>query len=272
MSNLVQRLITGSIFILVLLAGLFINSLVFILVFSIPLAGSLVEYLRLLPNNKTLSLADYGLFSLSILLYYLFFLSQSIIMPNEFWVALLGPALLFVVGIIRGQEIEKGLLFKKLAALIYIVLPFVLMQLLVDLGSGFNGKMLFYVFLFIWINDSFAYVFGVKFGKHRILPSVSPKKSWEGSAGGLLMVFVAGVIISLQIEQTHTIWHWLGFGLVVMISGTIGDFFESHLKRKAGVKDSGIMLPGHGGFLDRLDSTLFAVPCSVVYLHLVSII
>lgn len=86
------------------------------------------------------------------------------------------------------------------------------------------------------------------------------------------MVGITAIIIALNIEQTYTIWHWLGFGFIVTLSGTIGDFFESYLKRKAGVKDSGIMLPGHGGFLDRFDSTLFAVPCSVVYLHLVHII
>lgn len=272
MSNLVLRLITGSIFIAVLLSGLFINSLIFILVFSIPLAGSIVEYLRLLPNNKSLSLSDYGIFAFGILLYYLFFLSQSIVMPNVLWLSLFFPFIAFLIGVFRGKEFKAGLAYKKLASLLYVVLPFVLMQLLVDLGPYFNGKMLFYVFLFIWINDSFAYVFGVKFGKHRILPSVSPKKSWEGSAGGLLMVFVAAVIIALQIEQTHTLWHWLGFGFVVMVSSTVGDFFESNLKRKAGVKDSGVMLPGHGGFLDRFDSTLFAVPCSVVYLHLVHLI
>lgn len=272
MSNLFQRLITGSIFIAVLLSGLFVNSLVFILIFSIPLAGSIIEYLRLLPDNKTLSLSDYGVFAFGILLYYLFFLSQSIIMPKVLWASLSIPVIVLFIGIFRGKEFKKGIAFRKLAVLPYVVLPFVLMQLLVELGPDFNGKMLFYVFLFIWVNDSFAYVFGVKFGKHRILPSVSPKKSWEGFAGGLFMVGITAIIIALNIEQTYTIWHWLGFGFIVTLSGTIGDFFESYLKRKAGVKDSGIMLPGHGGFLDRFDSTLFAVPCSVVYLHLIHII
>ena len=143
---------------------------------------------------------------------------------------------------------------------------------LFDVEPFYGASLIFYVLGIVWAADVGAFFVGVKFGKHRIMPTVSPKKSWEGSAGGLLMVFATAGLLAIQIEQSFTVWHWLGFGLVVAVSGTVGDFFESYLKRKAGVKDSGIMLPGHGGFLDRFDSTLFAVPCSVVYLHLVHII
>lgn len=272
MSNLTLRLITGTIFIGVLLAGLFINSLVFILIFSIPLSGALVEYLFLLEPKKNINLAGYGIFSLALLIYYLYFLSNSIVMPAEFWLIALLPLVVFLVGTFRQNEFINGLFFKKLGALLYILLPFALMQNLVHAGGDFNGKLLFYIFLFIWMNDSFAYVFGVKFGKHKMFPAISPKKSWEGGLGGLFMVILTALIIALQVEQEFSTWAWLGFGAVVTVSATIGDFFESYLKRKADVKDSGTMLPGHGGFLDRFDSTLFAVPCSVVYLHLVNIL
>ncbi len=272
MSNLTQRLITGSIFIGVLLAGLFINSLVFVLIFSIPLSGALVEYLFLLEPRKSLNLSGYGIFSLGLLLYYLYFLSQSIVMPPYFWGISAVPALVFVVGSVVNNEWSNGLALKKLAALLYVLFPFALMQNLVQVGANFDGKLLFYVFLFIWMNDSFAYVFGVKFGKHKMFPSISPKKSWEGSVGGLGMVLLTATVIALQFEPEFPLAAWLGFGALVTVSATAGDFFESYLKRKTGVKDSGTMLPGHGGFLDRFDSTLFAVPCSVVYLHLVNIL
>lgn len=272
MSNLTQRLITGIIFIGVLMAGMFINSLVFILIFSIPLTGALVEFLFLMEPKKRLNLSGYGIFSLGLLLYYLYFLSQSIAMPSKYWFIAIVPIVVFLLGAIKDKEWRKGLAIKKLAAILYVLVPFALMQNLVNVGADFDGKLLFYVFIFLWMNDSFAYVFGVKFGKHKMLPSISPKKSWEGSAGGLLMVLVAATVIGMQFEQVFPLIAWLGFGAVVTVSATVGDFFESFLKRKSGVKDSGAMLPGHGGFLDRFDSTLFAVPCSVVYLHLVNIL
>jgi phosphatidate cytidylyltransferase len=118
-------------------------------------------------------------------------------------------------------------------------------------------------------NDTLAYVFGTLFGKHKMWKKVSPKKSWEGFFGGLITTMIAGwFIIKIPYFQNDTFTHpylWIGFTFVVIIFGTMGDFAESMVKRLAQEKDSGRILPGHGGILDRIDSMLFAVPAGFIY-------
>lgn len=125
-------------------------------------------------------------------------------------------------------------------------------------------------------NDTGAYLSGSLFGKHKLFPRISPKKSWEGSiGGGILVLIIAGVIgyYANSGNNTHLLSmpEWIGLGLVVVIFGTWGDLVESLLKRTIGIKDSGNILPGHGGILDRFDSSLLAIPAATVYLYTLSI-
>jgi phosphatidate cytidylyltransferase len=117
----------------------------------------------------------------------------------------------------------------------------------------------------IWMNDTGAYFAGSTLGKHLVWPQVSPKKSWEGLAGGFTASMVLGFFLGDLLWWGSRI-DWMGLALIVSTAGPLGDFFESYLKRKAGVKDSGNVLPGHGGFLDRLDSLLFTLPPAALYL------
>ena len=110
----------------------------------------------------------------------------------------------------------------------------------------------------IWSSDTFAYLSGKNFGKHKLFPSVSPKKTIEGFIGGLLGAVLVAVCFSLY--SVKSIWEWIGIALILVVFGTFGDLIESKFKRIAGVKDSGTILPGHGGFLDRLDSLIFTAP------------
>ena len=112
-----------------------------------------------------------------------------------------------------------------------------------------------------------AYVCGRLLGQHKIWPEISPKKTWEGAVGGLVFTMLLAVLMGYYAEGL-TIFQWIGFGLIAVISGTLGDFLESYLKRSAGVKDSGKILPGHGGVLDRIDSLLLSVPFLTLYLYL----
>jgi len=125
------------------------------------------------------------------------------------------------------------------------------------------------------LNDTMAYVFGTLLGRHKIWTKVSPKKSWEGFFGGLITTLTASYfmihIAYFQNEIFESSWLWMGFAFVVIIAGTLGDFAESMLKRLANQKDSGTILPGHGGILDRIDSMLFAIPAGFAYFYLVSI-
>lgn len=132
-------------------------------------------------------------------------------------------------------------------------------------------------FIFLWTNDTGAYCTGSLFGKHKLFPRISPAKSWEGSiGGGILVLIVASVMYFIESQGENlsglNVIEWLGLGLVVVVFGTWGDLVESLLKRTLGIKDSGNILPGHGGILDRFDSSLMAIPASVVYLYTLTLL
>lgn len=166
----------------------------------------------------------------------------------------------------------------------YIALPFSLLNVLAFTATP-DGRVMFNtilplsVFVFLWMNDTGAYCVGSLIGKHKLFPRISPGKSWEGSIGGAVVVLlVAWAIHYFLLDPDHTgqailpLIEWLGLGLVVVIFGTWGDLVESLFKRTLGVKDSGNILPGHGGMLDRFDSSLLAIPAAVVYLYTLTLL
>ena len=126
------------------------------------------------------------------------------------------------------------------------------------------------VFIFLWTNDTGAYCTGSLFGRHKLFPRVSPGKSWEGSIGGGVLCLAVSQLLSLWLPEL-TRWEWMGFALTVVLFGTWGDLVESLFKRQLGIKDSGNILPGHGGMLDRFDSSLMAIPAVITYLLFLSI-
>lgn len=160
----------------------------------------------------------------------------------------------------------------------YVALPLSMVSVLAfhDDGEGvrFMWHLPLCVFIFLWTNDTGAYCSGSLFGRHKLFPRVSPGKSWEGSIGGGLLVLVVAALVGYLESQDQTlaayamsIPAWMGLGLVVVFFGTWGDLVESLFKRTLGIKDSGNILPGHGGMLDRFDSSLMALPAAVVYLY-----
>lgn len=165
---------------------------------------------------------------------------------------------------------------------LYIALPFSLLNVLAFQsdadGVHFVWSIPLSVFIFLWINDAGAYICGSLLGRHKLFPRISPGKSWEGSIGGGVLVVIVAVLVwhlSEQYAQNPlglSAIEWAGLGLVVVVFGTWGDLVESLFKRTLGIKDSGHILPGHGGMLDRFDSTLVAVPAAVVYLYTLTVI
>lgn len=159
---------------------------------------------------------------------------------------------------------------------LYIALPFSMINVLAFQSAGnditYTWHVPLSVFVFLWINDAGAYICGSLLGRHKLFPRISPGKSWEGSiGGGILVIVVASLVPSilgnLDILGNLGILEWIGLGVTIVVFGTWGDLVESLFKRTLGIKDSGNILPGHGGMLDRFDSTLMAVPASVVYLY-----
>ena len=165
---------------------------------------------------------------------------------------------------------------------LYIALPFSMINVLAFRSAGSDIAYTYLiplsVFFFLWVNDAGAYICGSLLGKHKLFPRISPGKSWEGSIGGGILVMIVAVIIWHLSEQYDvndlqlSALQWAGLGLVVVVFGTWGDLVESLFKRTLGIKDSGNILPGHGGMLDRFDSTLMAFPAAVVYLYTIAII
>ena len=166
----------------------------------------------------------------------------------------------------------------------YIALPFSLLNVLAFNATPegivmFNPILPLSVFVFLWMNDTGAYCVGSLLGRHKLFPRVSPGKSWEGSIGGGVVVLAVAWVIANYVDNGQLLgmtsmlasWEWLGLGFVVVVFGTWGDLVESLFKRTMGIKDSGNILPGHGGMLDRFDSSLLAIPAAVVYLYTISL-
>jgi phosphatidate cytidylyltransferase len=154
----------------------------------------------------------------------------------------------------------------------YIILPFLLITKIPFGKVGYNPKIIISIFILIWTNDTFAYIVGKSIGKRKLFEKVSPKKTIEGFVGGVVFAVLASYIISkyyIEIVESNT-FIWIITALIVSIFGTIGDLIESKFKRIAGVKDSGRIMPGHGGILDRLDSVIFATPIIFLFYQILN--
>jgi len=182
--------------------------------------------------------------------------------------------LFLIIGSISTYEMWKLRKGKsKVYAFVYVLLPFFLIHFFGKIESDnlnyvFDPSLILLMFILTWTFDTFAYLFGVRFGKTRIMPSVSPKKSWEGFAGGFVFTILASFITThyfLEVDNNIA----FGMSLFLPLTATLGDFTESYFKRKAGVKDSGNFIPGHGGMLDRMDAFMITIPVLYIYLNII---
>lgn len=180
----------------------------------------------------------------------------------------------FVIEVFRNRQTPMYNIATTIMGAVYVALP---MAILTILPSGLNAIIyrgevwipwvfLFYLFL-VWGNDVFAYLVGVTMGKHRMCERLSPKKSWEGFAGGILGSAAVGAIAASVLGGSYGVW--IGLAIVVALSSVVGDLIESMFKRDAGVKDSGAIMPGHGGILDRFDALIISAPFALIYLYII---
>ncbi len=184
LKNFIQRTITGVLFVAILLAAMFVGKWVFFTVFIVAMMATLWEYLRLFKKDNKFHSTEFAILLGGGLFYINFFFTHFMGSTPHIWFTMLLPASIYGGSIIFRPTPDKYDLMKSAMGLLYVVMPFVLAQYIVFFEGDFNGILLFFIFIFIWANDSFAYLFGVSLGKHRIWPEVSPKKSWEGEKDG----------------------------------------------------------------------------------------
>lgn len=260
MKDLTKRTITGAVYVLSVLAAVCINRYVAAGYFAIIIAIGLYEFRKICTQNGIrmngvlLYASALGLYASVVL--HSFGLTQYA--EAGFFVSVLLVLALFASCLYIKEEKPFSSAAYSLLALLYIVLPLSTANLIFAKQETLGYNLLLSIFIFAWCNDSFAYLFGSWLGKHRLFERHSPKKSWEGFIGGVVMTIVAAFVVWLCLGGR--IYLWIAIALVVSIVGTLGDLTESMFKRQMKVKDSGKILPGHGGILDRFDILLFVLP------------
>lgn len=268
-SNLQQRIITGIIFIAILVASILAGHIAFICLFSVITAMMLYEFYKLSNENQSTTICTY-LHSITGALFFVIS-SGRLTFIDKSMMLTIGSAyliILFTSELFKKAENPIKNWAYILLGQIYITLPLILLGLLGLCNGGYNPNLILGLFIVIWLNDTGAYVVGSTIGKHKLFPRVSPKKTWEGFIGGVVVAMTGGYVLSLFMSDLET-WQWIAFGGIASIFATLGDLNESLLKRTMGVKDSGNILPGHGGMLDRFDSILLACPAIYFLLSII---
>ena len=269
MKNLLIRSLTGVVFVALILACIWLGQYTFGILFFAFMIGGVIEFLNFFEKSTTRP-AKVPIFLGTIISYLLFFgASSGLIVQNYLY--LLVPVFIFIciAELYRKSENPVQNLAVSILGITYVAIPFSLINLLAfPNNSAYTPSLIIGLFAIIWIYDSFAYLFGVTIGKHRLFERISPKKSWEGAIGGALSALVAAYFFADLIPQLSQ-WHAMTLTLLVVVFSTFGDLTESMIKRQVGLKDSSNFFPGHGGILDRFDSLLFAVPVVVFYIKVV---
>ena len=276
MNNFIARTITGILFVATIVVC-FLNPTAMIFLFALVTGLTVWEFTGLVNDrpgvavNRFISTVAGVYFFLAMAGTCSGFTSSTVFIPY-----LITIIYLLVAELYAKQEDPIHDWAYTMMSQMYVVLPFSLLNMLAFRAAP-EGIMYVYtlplsVFVFLWVNDTGAYCCGSLFGKHKLFPRVSPGKSWEGSIGGGIFVLVAAALV-WYLTDTYDMnptgmgmWEWMGLGLTVVVFGTWGDLVESLFKRTLGIKDSGNILPGHGGMLDRFDSSLLAIPAAVIYL------
>ncbi|NPA67521.1 MAG: phosphatidate cytidylyltransferase [Chlorobi bacterium] len=271
MKNLLIRLSSAVIFLIILLSGILINEYLYLLVFVTVTVIMLSEAYKLFEKTGNKPQKYFGLFTGTVIYMLSFFVARGSIPPSVYFILIFLVISLFVFEIYQDNEDHFLSIAFTLFGVIYVAVPMSVLNFLAfpeTSGNSFSAKYLLALFVIIWINDTGAYLIGSRFGKTKLFERISPGKTWEGTIGGALFALIAGYVISLFNAELTTS-QWIIFALIAVFFGTYGDLSESWLKRKAGIKDSGNIMPGHGGLLDRFDSTLFAAPVIFLYLKII---
>lgn len=278
MKNFLVRVATGLVFGIVLIGSMWLGKTSFGILFLLVTMLSVREFCTLVAKHKKttfskwlailgggyLFAAFYAIFHAGIEHALLVFLPYIALVLFVFMQQIFGT---------KGSKLDNLAYFTL--SQVYAALPFAMLNILATAGARAGDTYSFIlplcIFIFIWCNDTGAFCVGCTMGRHKMFERVSPKKTWEGFAGGAIVAIGAGVALS-YIWDIMNVYEWTGMAAVVVATATLGDLIESCMKREMQIKDSGTLLPGHGGVLDRFDSTLLATPSVILYLSLIGVL
>ena len=278
MRNLIVRSITGVLFVAIMVTC-FLKPLAMVLLFALITGMATWEFCGLVNQREEVTVNRLIATVASVYFFLAVAGVNSGMVPTN---AVFVPYLLTVVYLFVSELYTRHVhaindwAYTMLSQM-YVALPLSMINVLA-FRQGTDGMTHYYfllplsVFIFLWMNDTGAYCAGSLFGRHKLFPRISPAKSWEGSIGGGILVLAVAMLVGYLEAKNKGLsgWNitdWMGLGLVVVVFGTWGDLVESLFKRTLGIKDSGKILPGHGGMLDRFDSSLMAIPAAVIYLY-----
>jgi phosphatidate cytidylyltransferase len=283
MNETLKRGISGAVYVILLIASIYYSTETFFLLFGIFLIIAVFEFCNLVALNKIfpliLAAGLYGYSSFQL------FSKVDVATVDLIFVAItMLVSIKCIVFLFSGKNEGVTPVSKYIYLLGYIILPFIAITKITALAEfnqyseytlkNYSPKIILGVFIIIWTNDTFAYIVGKSIGKHKLYEKISPKKTIEGFIGGIFFAVLAGFLISkyyFHPKPDHlqkSIFIWMTIAAIVSIFGTIGDLVESKFKRMAGLKDSGKIMPGHGGILDRLDSVIFAAPLIFLFFQI----
>ena len=262
MREILRRSLTGAVYIFLLLSAVFLSSDAFDFLFMVFGLACLYEYKRLV------GLKGYHIFIAYLALWwaFIYFVHDIFVVYVLLFLTItVNFALLFYL--FSKKEKLFNTFQKFMIGLFYIGGGCIFLTMIPYTNDDFVKFLIMGIFILIWINDTFAYLVGRAFGKRKLFPRVSPKKTWEGAIGGLVFALTAAYFMA-KYEPIVNQVQWVTLAAIIVIAGSLGDLVESKLKRDAGVKDSGAIMPGHGGMLDRLDSLIFAAPFAYLTLNI----
>ncbi len=271
MSETLTRGLSGLLYITLLILSLF-NQHAFVVLFYIFGMICMAEFCKLI------QLKSYYPYIIFTIMYFVFGYWQFVMNSQKglteatqiLQVLTIFVQLLLIKDLFSEKRIPLFSSKRYIITTFYLASGFIFLVLIGRHGKEFNPVLVLGAFILVWVNETFAYLVGKNFGKQKLFPSISPKKTVEGFLGGLFFATVASYFIFIFTNNELTFTSWLILSIIVSVMGTIGDLIESKIKRQANVKDSGVIMPVHGGLLDRFDSIIFAAPFIYLFLRILN--
>lgn len=276
LKDISTRAVAGTLYILFILLGLLGGRFSFVAIFGTILGIGLFEFYRMMEKDTLHAISKIFNIVMGVVIFFSVFLYLEEISLIALPISVLLYLLILISSaiFIKREDILHGIIYSGFGQM-YVTMPMCLLMFMSYFfpgesgGEGYHYAPVLAIFVFIWVNDTAAYFFGSLLGKRKLMEHISPKKTIEGFVLGVVFTVIASLVFA-RFHAEYSVVFWIGSAVVIAIFGTMGDLFESLIKRTSTVKDSGNLIPGHGGILDRIDSLLIAIPAIYLYFTIYS--